>query len=153
MNAYPYKLEGLHYYPSKKSHWHPDPLWIILTIIIVIFIIAIAINVWGAEIDWSNFSNEEIIQAIFKAEGGYKATYLYGIRSIDTKGNKEYARQICLNSVRNGRARWIKAGRPLDLIVYISLRYCPIGANNDNGTNKFWVKNIKYFLMKGERDE
>ncbi len=64
-----------------------------------------------------------------------------------TKSNKEYARQICLNSVRNGRARWIKAGRPYDLIIYIGLRYCPPTIHK---LNKNWVSNVKFYLAKGK---
>jgi hypothetical protein len=109
-------------------------------------IILICLNLAKAEIVWDSFSDEEIVEAIGKAENSAK--YPYGIKSIDTKGNKEYARQICLNSVRNGRARWIKAGRPCDLIEFISRRYCPINAPDDNGTNKYWSKNVKYFLSK-----
>ena len=95
---------------------------------------------------WDNFTDEQIVNAIYQAENSVK--YPYGIKSIDTKGDKEYARKICFNSVRNGRARWEKAGRPDDLITHIGLRYCPVGADNDNGTNKFWTKNVKFFLDK-----
>ena len=92
------------------------------------------------------WTDQAIVEAIGKAENSIK--YPYGIKSIDTKGNIEYARKICLNSVINGRKRWIKAGKPCDLIEYISRRYCPINAPDDNGTNKYWVKNVKYFLNK-----
>ena len=93
---------------------------------------------------WNDFTNEEIVSAIGKTENSVKQPY--GIKSIDTKGNKEYAKQICLNSVHNGRARWIKAGKPDDLIVYIGLRYCPPTAHKLNSN---WVKNVKFHLYKG----
>ncbi len=99
--------------------------------------------VWASEIQWDNFSNEQIVEAIGKAENSIK--YPYGIKSIDTKGNKEYARKICLNSVRNGRIRWEKAGQPYDLIIYIGLRYCPPTAHKLNSN---WVRNVKFFLNK-----
>ena len=96
--------------------------------------------------DCSDYSDTEIVNAIGKAENSKK--YPYGIKSIDTKGNAEYARKICFNSVRNGRKRWEQAGKPDDLITFISRRYCPINAPDDNGTNKFWVKNVKGFLVQ-----
>ena len=126
---------------------------IIQTIIIILAIIGIMAlcifffpDLEAKEIDYSQFSDSEIVEAIGKAENSVK--YPYGIKSINTNGNVTYARQICLNSVRNGRARWIKAGRPCDLIEFISRRYCPINAPDDNGTNKYWSRNVKYFLNK-----
>lgn len=93
--------------------------------------------------DFSQYSNEQIVEAIGKAENSVK--YPYGIKSIDTKGNVEYARQICLNSVTNGRKRWIKAGKPYDLISFLGLRYCPPKAHQLNSN---WVRNVKYFLER-----
>jgi len=95
---------------------------------------------------WHEYTNEEIVEAIGKAENSVK--YPYGIKSIDTKGNKEYAKKICLNSVRNGRARWIKAGCPHDLIVFIGLRYCPPMAHKLNSN---WVRNVKAILLQKAR--
>lgn len=95
---------------------------------------------------WDNFTDEQIVEAIRKAENSVK--YPYSIKSIDTKGNKEYARQICLNSVRNGRKRWINAGKPYDLIVFIGLRYCPPSSHI---LNTHWVKNVKWFLKGGSK--
>lgn len=96
------------------------------------------------------YSDEQIVEAIGKAENSVK--YPYGIKSIDTKSNAEYARKICFNSVRNGRARWIKAGKPCDLITFISKRYCPINATDDPiGLNKNWISNVKFYLRTKER--
>jgi hypothetical protein len=96
-----------------------------------------------ARADFSQYSNEAIVEAIGKAENSAK--YPFGIKSIDTKGDVEYAREICLNSVKNGRARWIKAGKPYDLITFIGLRFCPPKAHKLNSN---WVKNVKYFLER-----
>ena len=96
--------------------------------------------------DYSKFTDEQIVWAIGKAENSVK--YPYGVKSIETRGNIEYAKRICLNSVRNGRARWIKANKPCDLVDFISRRYCPVNAPDDNGTNKFWARNVKFFLDK-----
>lgn len=86
-----------------------------------------------------------IANAIFKAENSKK--YPYGVKSIDTKGNIEYARRICINSIKNNHKRWINAGKPEDFISFMSRRYCPIGAPDDpNNLNKNWVKNVKKFL-------
>ena len=128
--------------------WRPDPFWIMLIIVLSIFLLAVWVNVARSEVAWDSFTDEQIVEAIGKAENSIK--YPYGIRSIDTKGDKEYARQICLNSVRNGRARWEKAGRPDDLIIFIGKRYCPPTAHK---LNENWVRNVKLFLLNPERDE
>ena len=95
------------------------------------------------------YTNEQIVNAIFKAEGSYKAQYLYGIRSVKYKG-KQQARRICLNTVRNNRLRYKQYGyRQYDTYLqFLASRYCPIGCDNDNGTNKYWLRNVKYFLNK-----
>ncbi len=120
----------------------------------LIFLLALLLSgynspVWASEVAWDSFSNEQIVNAIFYAEGGYKAEYLYGIRSIPYKDIAE-ARQICLNTVRNNRKRFAQQTKYTDFIEFLGSRYCPIGADNDNGTNRFWERNVKYWLAKGE---
>jgi len=105
--------------------------------IILAFFLAHSL-VFGAE-----WTDTEIVNAIYKAENSEK--FPYGIKSIDTKGDKVYARKICFNSVRNGRERWIKAGKPCDLITFIGKRYCPPKAH---ALNSNWVKNVLFFLNK-----
>lgn len=115
-----------------------------------IFLIAlflVVFNGYNYANEFSQYSNEQIVNAIFKAEGEYKAVYLYGIKNIKYKNERE-ARQICLNSVRNGRTRWIKAGKPYDLIIFIGLKYCPPKAHPLNSN---WVRNVKYILQKGDK--
>lgn len=91
---------------------------------------------------------ETVAQAIYLAEGGEKTVYPYGVLSTPTYGNVVEAKRICLNSIRNSRKRWEKAGRPGDWLAYFAQRWCPVGAENDNGTNQYWLKNVRYFLDK-----
>ena len=85
-----------------------------------------------------SYEDIEIVEAIGKAENSVK--FPYGIKSIDTHGNKDYARKICLNSVRNAKKRWIKAGKPEDFIVFMGRRFSPPSINPN------WVRLVKYFL-------
>jgi len=153
--------------------WRPDPFWIMLAIVIAIFTLAIWINMARSEVAWDSFTDEQIVNAIFWAEGEYKATYLYGIRSgwTDTEiveaiwkaeggakatyaygirsvkyKDKAEARRICFNTVRNQRRRHKAHDCKLTYLECLSKRYAPIGCDNDTGSNKFWLKNIKYFL-------
>jgi hypothetical protein len=90
-------------------------------------------------------SNEQIADAIYKAEGGAKAKVAYGILSVRVKNEAE-ARQVCLRTIRNNRARWIKAGRPGEYINFLADRYCPPSVDKIGNIN--WKHNVKYFLRK-----
>jgi len=96
--------------------------------------------------DWLSFSNDQIANAIYKAENSTK--YPYGIMSIDTKGNKDYARKICINTIQHARVDYQKEmPKDLDFIEYLSNRYCPPSCDFQGNIN--WRKNVKYFLTKG----
>ena len=86
-----------------------------------------------------------VVDAIYKAEGGPKAKVPYGILSVKVSSKAE-ARKVCYNTVKNNWGRWEKAGRPGCYLSFLANRYCPVGAENDNGTNKFWQKNVEAFL-------
>ena len=96
----------------------------------------------------TEWTDEQIVNAIFKAEGGYAATYLYGIVSV-SYDNEEEARRICFNTVRNNRVRFAKQSKYDDYIDFLGSRYCPVGCDNDRGNNQYWIKNVRYFLNKG----
>ena len=81
----------------------------------------------------------QIADAIYKLEGGTKAKAPYGILSTKVR-DAAHARQICLNTIRNSRARWIKAGRPGDEFDFLADRYCPPSA--DPVGNRRWKVNI-----------
>ena len=111
--------------------------------ITIILVLLLTWRAWGAQ----QYSDDAIVKAIYQAEGGANAQYLYGIRSVHYTDAAE-ARRICLQSVINNHKRWDKAGKPEDFIIFMSRRYCPIGAKNDpNNLNINWVKNVKYFLQ------
>lgn len=96
------------------------------------------------------YTDQELTDAICKAENSVK--YPCGIKSIDTHGDYSYAYKICLQSVRNNIKRWRNTGKRGDFIEFMAWRFCPIGASDDPiGLNKNWVKNVKYFLRKGNK--
>lgn len=93
----------------------------------------------------SNYFNR-VVNAIYIIEGGSKTKYPYGIKAIETKGNKNYARQICYNTVRNNYYRWERSGKKEDFITFLGDRYCP--KVSDEVGNKNWKQNIKLILGK-----
>ena len=116
--------------------------WLLLLVIALLFISLLCGKARAEEVDTTKWAN-----AIFKAEGGYNATYLYGIRSIpyDTEGQ---ARHYCQNTVYNTlvkfrSTRCVEGESDIDCL---SRRYCPQDSDTDNGTCKYWKKNVQYFL-------
>jgi hypothetical protein len=95
-----------------------------------------------------NLSTQEInkiVDIIYIIEGSDKTKYPYGIKSISTR-NKEHARQICYNTVRNNYVRWKSSSSEKDFITFLGDRYCPKEA--DKKGNEHWIKNLKYYLSK-----
>ena len=92
-----------------------------------------------------DYTDNQIANAIYRAENSVK--YPYGIKSIDTHGDKVYARKICINTIRNNRKRFANQTKYDDFITFLGSRYCPV-AGDKTGLNIHWVKNVKYFLKK-----
>ena len=98
---------------------------------------------------------ERIVDAIYQAEGGSSASSPFGILSVSCEGYNE-CRQICKNTVINNRIRFQKyrkeGGREFkDFIEFLAHRYAPLNVANDpTNLNRHWIKNVRYFLAKGE---
>jgi hypothetical protein len=87
------------------------------------------------------YTNDEIADAIYLAEGGAKISHPYGILA---HYKTTTPRQACLNTIAHARKDWNGQG---DFIAFLGSRYCPVGSKNDpKGLNKNWVKNVNYFL-------
>ena len=87
-----------------------------------------------------DYTDNQIANAIYKAEGGANTRHPYGILK---KFKHTTPRQACINTIRHARRDWNGQG---DFIEFLGSRYCPVGCSNDNGTNKYWVGNVKAFL-------
>ena len=117
-------------------------LTILYIIIIIIFFIGVLL-VKSNKIAFStDYTNEQIADAIYRAEGGKKARVLYGILSIKTTNPK----QVCLNTIKNHRLRHKKHSCKLDFIVCLGNRYCPPSV--DFIGNRNWIRNVNKFLEK-----
>lgn len=80
-------------------------------------------------------------EAIHHAEGNDN----YGIL---THYEHTSYKQACINTVRHKYKNWIRQGRRGNFIDYLGSQYCPVGCDNDNGTNKYWIDNVKYWLYR-----
>ncbi len=92
----------------------------------------------------SNFTDDQICNAIYQAEGAEKAKKPFGILSVSCEGY-DGCRQVCLNTVRNNRRRYADWGhKQFDTYLeFLWHRYCPPEAHP---LNKNWLGNVKYFL-------
>ena len=95
---------------------------------------------WAGEIP---YSEETLANAILKAENS--PNHPYGIMA---HYKRTTPRQACLNTIMTAEKKFNKQNKDKNFIHFLSLTYCPIGCNNDNGTNKFWVNNVTFFYNK-----
>ncbi len=128
----------------QKTPKLPNSQWFILAVVAILVIILAVF--WGTVARAQDYSDEQIVNAIYQAEGGTKAVYAYGIRSIPYSTIAD-ARRICFNTVRNNRKRFAKQNKYTDFLDFLGSRYCPVSAHPKN---RFWIKNVEYFLARGK---
>jgi len=80
-----------------------------------------------------------IVDAIYRAEGGAKTKYPYGIKSVRCT-TPSTCRKICENTVRNNYKRWLKTDRSMPFLYFLADRYCPPSVDLDG--NKNWKRNV-----------
>src|SRR3990167_10186730 len=119
----------------------PNPRWFIPAVLLYALLMAAVCGAAPA------YTLDQWADAIYQAEGGDKAQYAYGIRSVKYKDKAE-ARAICKRTVErtlySRRAQRCKPGES-DLTC-LARRYCPINSDTDNGTCQFWKKNVKFWM-------
>ena len=94
----------------------------------------------------------KLVEAIGKAENSIK--YPYGIKSIDTHGDRAYARRICYNTVKNNWVRYERSktghsrGLGGDFLTFLGQRYCPTSGKLtplETALNRNWVSNVRFY--------
>ena len=116
-----------------------DPIFVGGIVIVFIILSVLLASVAHADCPWSD---TQIADAIHRAENSKSNPY-----GILVKYRTTSPRRACLNTIRHAMRDWSGEG---DFISYLGARYCPVGCDNDNGTNQFWVKNVKFYLKGGE---
>lgn len=112
-------------------------------LLIILFSLIIPSCAWAYNIE--GYSLNQWANAIHKAEGNDN----YGILSVQCVKGQE-CRQVCKRTVLNNYKRWKKSKSSITYLQFLGKRYCPIGASNDTaGLNRFWIKNVGYYLQKG----
>lgn len=145
MDAVDVRANGMKIRAEFRQHNEPPPRWRYLVIALICFAIAflfLAKIVWGAEV---GYTNEQIADAIYLAEGGAKTSHPYGILA---HYKHTTPRQACINTIIHAKKDWNGKG---DFIAFLGSRYAPIGVANDpTGLNKFWIRNVRYFLQRSK---
>lgn len=111
-----------------------------LCIAVSIIILLVCASLCHAEVYDSNL----IANAIYKAEGGVKASKPYGILSVRCDSERE-CRRVCLNTIENNFTRWQIAGSRGDFLEFLASIYAPVEAHP---LNKNWLNNVRFFLAK-----
>jgi len=119
-------------------------LFSMLLIIVLLIVMLCSLMTKPAEI--KDYSDDQIANAIYLAEGGEKAKVPFGILSVECEGY-DACRRVCLNTIRNNRKRYADYGyKDYDTFLeFLWHRYCPPEAHP---LNKHWLKNVLYFLEK-----
>ena len=104
-----------------------------------LFFFLLTVNAYAGE-----YTNSEIANAIFRAEGGKKASKPYGVLSVSCEGETG-CRQICLRTIRNQRRRHKAHKCGLVYLECLQRRYAPRKAHP---LNRHWLRLVKYFLEK-----
>jgi len=92
-----------------------------------------------------SLDTDKMVQAIYRAEGGEKTRFPYGVMSVKC-ASKADAERVCRNTVVNNWNRWIKAGQPGEFVVYLAGKYCPVSA--DPVGNRRWIANVSKFYQQ-----
>lgn len=123
---------------------------ILITSLFLIFFSFFVIVAESQASEASEYTDDQIVEAIYYAEGAEKAVKPFGILSVPCYGYAD-CRQICLNTVRNNRKRYAQYGyKQFDTYLeFLASRYAPIGASNDpKNLNQNWLKNVKSILKR-----
>ena len=105
-----------------------------------------------AEESIDGYTITEYVRAIYAAEGGEKAQYPYGIRSVHC-GTIQECERVARNTVKNNIKRYNDYGRNqfVSYIEFLGSRYCPTQgklSTREKEVNKFWISNVKFHLVK-----
>jgi hypothetical protein len=99
-----------------------------------------SLSLFGSEPEKGYFN--KVVSAVWKIEGGSKTRFPYGIKSVKTFGNKNYARKIAFNTVKANWQRWLveRQKRDISYLQFLANRYCPKSCDSQGNIN--WFNNI-----------
>ena len=124
----------------------------ICAVILTIFLWIASCGIVQAEefIPDTEYKVNQLADAIFRAEGGYKTNFPYGIKSVRCN-NEQECRRICKNTIRNNITRYENSttNDNSSYLQFLQSRFAPTTGNItslEKSYNVSWLKNVKWFL-------
>lgn len=107
----------------------------------------VAILVLSQSLAWAGWEPDynRLADAIYKAEGGARTRHPYGIME---RYKHTTPREACINTLKHKYRDWVASGSRGDYLEYLAAKYAPVGCDTDNGTNHYWLKNVRYHLAR-----
>lgn len=93
---------------------------------------------------------ERFADAIYRAEGGAKTRYPYGVKSVECSGERE-CRKVTVNSIRNNLKRYERSDKRKPFVEFMADRWVSIEADREGHKN--WVKNVTKIYNRRFKDE
>jgi hypothetical protein len=106
---------------------------------LALFYAIVILLAWIGSCGAEEVNVERLANAIYKAENS--KTHPYGILA---HYKTTTPRQACINTIRHA-LRDFKGG---DFISFLGSRYAPINCNTDNGSNRYWVRNVRHWYKR-----
>ena len=109
-------------------------------------LIALIIGVCICQSAYAEINIDRLADSIYQAEHSVK--YPYGIKSINTHGDKVLARKICKNTIKHAIRDY--KGQESGFIPFLGSRYCPTKgvALWEMKYNRNWVNNVTYYYNR-----
>lgn len=126
-----------------------------IVIAIVVFWSVILMSIRGCAVastvinepNIAGYSLNQWCHAIYLAEGGSHTRHPYGVLA---HYRHTTPLEACQNTVRHKWHDYLKltvqTRQEVTFLNYLTNKYCPVGCDNDIGTNKNWSKNVNYWL-------
>ena len=149
INTKEYRLwkirNGIPVFKGVAGHGTLESALLLLTSIVIAFAILVFCYSYAHA-----YSDDEIANAIYKAEGGVKAKKPFGILSVPCSGYDD-CRKVCLNTIRNNKKRYAEWGKKTypTFLAFLQSRYAPTEGNVSNdplGLNRNWLRNVTSIL-------
>lgn len=126
-----------------------NAMCLVVSIVLCLFIL-LAFSSFKKAFPSKPWSNEEICQAIWSAEGGFASSKPYGIMLPKCSWeNVGYCKRACINTIRNNRIHFKNHGYKSHkkFLSFLASRYAPVKGDK-TGLNKNWLPNVQFFLHK-----
>lgn len=130
--------------PSPKLRYEEKVKYFLS--LFVLLSLCLSCQAWAESV--AEYDVERLATAIYYAEGGARTNWPYGILK---RYKTTTPRQACINTIRNQSKRHAAHQCSMDYLSCLAKRYAPINSDTDNGTNRYWLKNVRYFLKVGKR--